>query len=59
MENSRIVAWRGEYLRQIEKYQSESYLIVFLNETWFDSHDKVRMVWSDDTEKCFSTPFKW
>ena len=39
MEAPSIVAWRWEYLRQIEKHPSEGYLIVYLDETWFDSHD--------------------
>ena len=33
IETPRIVAWRWEYLRQIEKYRSEGSLIVLLDET--------------------------
>ena len=51
LEIPKIVAWRWEYLQQIEKYQSEGYLIVYLDETWFDSRDMARMLWSDKTEK--------
>ena len=60
METTRIVTWRWENLRQIEKHRSEGYPIVYLVETLFDSHDTARMVWSDDTKKIypFSTPFK-
>ena len=47
MECRRIVAWRYEYLRKIEKLRSEGYLIVYIDETWFDSHDTTRKIWSD------------
>ena len=47
-----IDAWRWEYLQQIGKHQSESYLIVYLDEKWFDSNNTAQMVLSDDTEKC-------
>ena len=42
MKTRSIVAWRWEYLRQIEKYQSGGYLIVYLDETWFDFHNAAR-----------------
>ena len=38
-------------MRQIEKHQQEGYLIVYMDETWFDSHNTAGMVWLDDTEK--------
>ena len=44
LETPRIVAWRWEYIRQIEKHLPEGFLIVYLNEIWFDSHDTARMV---------------
>ena len=47
-----IGARRWEYLQQIGKHQSESYLIVDLDEKWFDSKNTAQMVLSDDTEKC-------
>ena len=50
MESPRIVAWRWKYLRQVEKFRSDGSLIVYLDETWFDSHDTARVVWSDNTE---------
>ena len=60
MGTRRIVTWRWEYLRQVEKFRSERYLIVYLDETCFYSHNTARMVWSDNTEKCTlsATPSK-
>ena len=52
METLSIVAWRWESMQQIKRYQSESYLNVYLDEKWFDSHDTASMVWSDNIEKC-------
>ena len=40
---------------EVAKYRyegSEGYLIIYLDETWFNFHDTARMVWCDKTEKC-------
>ena len=52
MEAPRIVAWRWEHLRKIEKFRAENYVVVYLNETQFDSRDTARVIWSDNTVKC-------
>ena len=31
----------------VHKYHEDGYLIVYLDETWFVSHDTVQMLWSD------------
>ena len=57
MESMTIVAWRYKYLLEIEKYRSQGYLIVYLDETWFDSHDTVKKIWTDCTkESALSAP---
>ena len=52
MESPRIILWRYEYLLEIEKYRSESYLIVYLDEIWFDSHDTTRLLRSNSIRDC-------
>ena len=52
MESSRIVAWRQEYLRKIKEYRQSKREIVYLDETWFDTHDVVKYGWVDESDKC-------
>ena len=52
MESPRIVAWRQEYLRKIKEYRQSKTEIVYLDETWFDTHDLVKYGWVDDSNKC-------
>ena len=50
MKSSRLIASRYKYLINVHKYHEDGYLIVYLDETWFVSHDTVRMLWSDSTK---------
>lgn len=52
MESSRIVDLRQEYLRKIRDYREINRNIVYLDETWFDSHDVVKYGWVDSSKKC-------
>ena len=52
MKSPRLAAWRYKYLIKVQKYHEDSYLIVYLDETWFVLHDTVRMLWSDGTKSC-------
>ncbi|KAJ4440794.1 hypothetical protein ANN_10640 [Periplaneta americana] len=52
MESARIVAWRYNYLQRLNKLRSEGSQIVFLDETWYDTHDVVRKGWDDGTCNC-------
>lgn len=57
MESSRIVILRQNYLREIKKYRELNRNIVYLDETWFDTHDTVKYGWVDDSKKCvLNTP---
>ena len=47
VKSPRLVAWRYKYLIMVHKYPEKSYLVVYLDETWFVSHDTVPMLWSD------------
>jgi hypothetical protein len=38
METPRLLTWRTEYIATIQKYRAENRNIVFLDETWFDTH---------------------
>ncbi|KAJ4442121.1 hypothetical protein ANN_11987 [Periplaneta americana] len=52
MESARIVAWRYNYLQCLNKLRSEGSQIVFLDETWYDTHDVVWKGWDDGTCNC-------
>ena len=52
MKSPRLVVWRYKYLNKVHKYREDGYLIVYLDKTWFVSHDTVRMFWSDSTKSC-------
>lgn len=52
MESHRIVAHRQEYLRKIQEYRQGKREIVYLDETWFDTHDVVEYGWVDDSSNC-------
>ena len=47
MESRRLLAWSCKYLIKVHKYHEDGYLTVYLDETWFLSHDTARMLWSD------------
>lgn len=52
MESRRIVDIRQEYLRKIKEYRESNRTIIYLDETWFDTHDTVSYGWVDTTQNC-------
>ncbi|KAJ8940711.1 hypothetical protein NQ318_009114 [Aromia moschata] len=57
MESRRIVELRQEYLRKIKGYRDSNRTLIYLDETWFDTHDVVKYGWVDDTKNCsLNTP---
>ena len=52
MKCPRLVAWKYKYLIKVQKYREGSYLVVYLDKTWFVSYDTLRMRWSDSTKNC-------
>ena len=46
------MAWRWEFLRKIKKLRAEGYTPVYLDETWFDSHETVSRLLSDGSKSC-------
>ena len=52
MESRRHVEHRQEYLRKIKEYRESNRYIVYLDETWFDTHDVVQYGWVDGTQNC-------
>lgn len=52
MESPRLVRHRQDYLRKINEYRDAKRDIVYLDETWFDTHDVVQYGWMDDSKKC-------
>ncbi|XP_050512932.1 uncharacterized protein LOC126888619 [Diabrotica virgifera virgifera] len=57
MEWQRIVQLRQEYLRKIKEYRQSNRLIIYLDDTWFDTHDVVKYGWVDNSQSCsLNTP---
>lgn len=57
MESLRIVRLRQEYLRKIKEFRYQGRNIIFLDETWFDTHDIVKYGWVDESKNCcLNTP---
>lgn len=52
MESCRIVAWRYRYLNRINCLRDTGYEIIFLDETWYDTHDVVKKGWDDGSCSC-------
>lgn len=52
MESARIVSWRYKFIDRIRKLRSEGCRIIYLDETWFDTHDVVKKGWDDGTCNC-------
>jgi hypothetical protein len=52
METPRLKKWRWEYITQIRKYRQECRYVVYLDETWYDTHDMVKRGISDGTNNC-------
>ena len=52
MESRRLVEHRQEYLRKIKEYRESNRYVVYLDETWFDTHDVVQYGWVDGTQNC-------
>jgi hypothetical protein len=42
MESRRIAELRQEYLRKTKGYRDSNRTIIYLDETWFDTHDVVK-----------------
>ena len=51
MESMKIVVWRYKHLIEITKYRAQNYLIVYLEETWYDSHDTEEKIWIDSSKE--------
>ncbi|KAJ4435121.1 hypothetical protein ANN_23696 [Periplaneta americana] len=57
MESSRIVMWRYKYLNTLRSKRSAGHKIIFLDETWYDTHDVPKKGWDDGSCSCaFSAP---
>ena len=52
MESQHLVNLRQEYLRKIKEYRESNRHIIYLDETWFDTHDVVQYGWVDETQNC-------
>lgn len=52
MESHRLQKWRNEYITSIRKYRTEDRPIIYLDETWFDTHATPSKGWSDSSSRC-------
>lgn len=52
MESQRIREARNQYLNETKKYREENRCIVYLDETWYDTHDTVSKGWTDLSGNC-------
>lgn len=52
MESRKISEWRARYLKEIHEIRKKNLPIIYLDETWFDSHDTVNKGWTDGSGKC-------
>lgn len=51
MESSRIAKERRIYLDKIRQFREENRNIVYLDETWYDTHETKQKGWTDGTTK--------
>ena len=52
METERLRKHRVEFIRTIRQYRNAGRNIVYLDETWFDTHEVSRKGWIDYSGKC-------
>lgn len=52
METDRLIKIRTAYIQAIKKYRLEGRNIVYLDETWYDSHDVIKKGFVDQSSKC-------
>lgn len=51
LDTVRLRDWREEYLKSVASYREQGYLLVYLDETWYDSHDCPDYAWQRGDEK--------
>ena len=51
MEPQRLQKLRYEYLTTVQKYRAETRQIIYLDETWYETHDTVSTGWVDSFDK--------
>ncbi|CAH1954533.1 unnamed protein product [Acanthoscelides obtectus] len=49
MESFRIVELRQECLHKVKIYREQKINLIYLDETWYDTHDVVQYGWVDDS----------
>lgn len=54
MESQRLQRLRIEYLEKISTARSENRTIIYLDETWYDTHDTPSKGWIDNSKKCYT-----
>lgn len=52
MDSPRLINLRDNYLKQIEKHREKGNQIIYLDETWYDTHDVSKKGWQKDGITC-------
>lgn len=52
MESTRLKRMRWDYINEIRRYRQENRNIVYLDETWYDTHDLIKKGLTDGTNNC-------
>ncbi|PSN46425.1 hypothetical protein C0J52_15361 [Blattella germanica] len=52
MESARIVTWMYSSLNRLNELRTAACPIIFIDETWYDTHDLVRKGWDDGICSC-------
>lgn len=54
MESQRLRHWRFNFINSIREYRTANRPIIYLDETWFDTHDTPSKGWTDMSQYCQS-----
>lgn len=52
MESQRLREWRLKYLTAVKQFREKNRPIIYLDETWFDTHDTPKKGWDDSSKNC-------
>lgn len=52
MQSPRLLQLRDKYLNEIQIHRSQGKQIIYLDETWYDTHDTLKKGYRDESGKC-------
>ncbi|CAG0884711.1 unnamed protein product [Cyprideis torosa] len=48
--NDNLIQRRNQYLRKVQELRNQNYLLIYLDETWYDSHDLGNYSWCEESQ---------